>query len=145
MNQPARPPDDARGPSRTWRERLTRPFQLGAVRTEARRFLGDQSVSSERADAVLLAMTELVSNAEKAAGDGGVVTIELEVRTTEIALVVTNQPVREPVDPWKLGPVTMPDPTTPRGRGLPLVAVFATRLRIDSDAVSTRVRADFLR
>lgn len=137
--------DDVEGIADVLRVRLADPIRLARLRADARRFLAGHGVDAVAIDNVVLSLTELVTNGYEATTVNGDVTIELDCSKTEvISLAVTNEPAR-PTLAMALASVDMPGPDALRGRGLPLVAAFATRLSIDAGHDRTRVSADFAR
>ena len=127
------------------RVHLVDPVRLARLRADVRRFLSGHGVDAVAIDNVVLSLTELVTNGYEATTVDGQVAVELDCsRADVITLAVTNRPAR-PTAPLALASVAMPGPDAARGRGLPLVAAFATRLSIDAGGERTQVRVDFAR
>lgn len=98
------------------------------------------------ADDIVLTLSELLSNALASGQPGGTVTAELDcLHPRLVKLTVTNQRSVDPAEGLWPGLTEMPGPEIDHGRGLPLVAVLATRVSIDGPPSSTRVHADFIR
>ena len=115
------------------------------VRAEVREFLGHAGVPPQRAGDVVLALSELVTNGCEAATGAAPVRVTVSVGATVVRIeVVNDRPVGSSDDP-PIATVTMPGTDAARGRGLALVAALAVRLSIESNSVTTAVRADLLR
>lgn len=129
-----------------WSVCIATSDRLKSTRDQARQFLGANAVPLPCADDIVLTLSELLSNALASGQPGGTVTAELDCLNPHLVkLTVTNQSSVEPANGLLTGHTEMPGPEIDHGRGLPLVAVLATRVSIDGLPSSMRVQADFIR
>jgi hypothetical protein len=129
-----------------WTRLVVDTKQMRSVRMGALQFLVANAVSRTCADDVVLTLSELLSNGLASGLPGGTVTAELDCQHQHLVkLTVVNQNALESAREFLPAVTEMPGPEIDHGRGLPLVATLATRVTIDGQPSSTRVRADFLR
>lgn len=113
-----------------------RKLQLSQARTLARGWLRNNRISDIES-ALLLAVTELLSNAREASQPASPIILRLELDDEDVAVEVENMGGEfEPV-------FDLPDPLSPRGRGLGLVSAVADTVDVEHDQGRTRVIARF--
>lgn len=96
----------------------------GAARGHVRRVCGRWSVDEEAREAAEIVVTELVTNAVEHAASRSVVEVERRARSFRLS-------VRD-FDLAPLPAAHLPDPTSPRGRGLAMVAAVASAWGVES-------------
>ncbi len=119
-------------------------FVLGNSVTTARdrleSWLRDRGAPAARVDDVILASSELMTNARW--HGGGPVQVECQVDDERIALAVTNQ--ADPSDVPDPGDWSQPrDPLAPSGRGLGIVKALADRAVVDRSDHRLSIRTEF--
>jgi anti-sigma regulatory factor (Ser/Thr protein kinase) len=100
--------------------------------------------SPEDAGRLLLAASEAVSNAIEhgSPADGGHIEIQVVVRRDGATLVVTDEGTGE--DEPRIDPrSTPPSPTSPRGRGFPIMRSLADEVTVSRVGSGTRVAMRF--
>lgn len=129
-----------------WSQKVTPTAGLRPLRMQARRFLTEHRVAAGRIDDVILTLSELASNALAAAdGPNAVVIAELDlVNPSTLKVAVTNTPSTVRLAAMQVRATDMPQPQVDHGRGLPLVALLASRVTIQNEDDSTTVTAEFL-
>jgi anti-sigma regulatory factor (Ser/Thr protein kinase) len=116
-----------------------------AMRTDVRAFLSRAGVFGQRADDVVLVLTELVTNGIDAAQGAAPVSSVLSVEPAMIIVEVTN-PRRAHASALAIQQrLTMPSEDAERGRGLPLVSMLSARMSTETTPFVTVVRAEILR
>jgi serine/threonine-protein kinase RsbW len=100
--------------------------------------------SPEDAGRLLLAASEAVSNAIEhgSPDDGGHIEIQVVVRRDGATLVITDEGSGD--DEPRIDPhATPPSPTSPRGRGFPIMRSLADELTVSRVGTGTRVTMHF--
>ncbi len=129
MAESLRPHQEEIAIDRAWRSRLRTTADLARTRREVRALLERAGVPERAVVDLLLAMSELLTNALQAADPGSpvtsVITVEAgdvgDVRIRRIAIEVTN--LGDPI-PGRLvvSPLSVAPPSSASGRGLPVAA-----------------------
>lgn len=113
-----------------------RKLQLSQARTLVRGWLRSNRISGIES-ALLLAVTELLSNAREASQPADPIILRLELDDDDVALEVENK--GRDFEPS----FDLPDALAPRGRGLGLVSAVADAVNVEHDRGRTRVVARF--
>lgn len=117
---------------------------MGCVRT-ARRFVAEQldsQVSEHTAQAMQLAVSELVTNAVEH-GLGGRLTVGVQVGASRAQVRVTSESAPEkPIPPTDLWSIHN-DPTQPSGRGLGIVRAVSDGVKLARSGRRVTVTASF--
>ncbi len=110
------------------------PSAPAAARGHVRRVCRRWDVDDDAREAAEIVVTELVTNAVEHAESPSVVEVERRVHAFRLA-------VRD-FDQTELPGATLPDPRSPRGRGLAMVAAVAQAWGVDADADGKTVWAE---
>jgi len=127
---------------RSGREFASATESIGAARDLIRESMASASVGEETVGDVLLAISELVTNAV-VYGNGGPITVEIESSSEAIVCSVASgysgRPLPDPAT-W-----TSPGRAGPNGRGLAIVRAVADAVVVDIDDSTMTVRCTFVR
>lgn len=110
------------------------PPSLHDVRAELDALLAESTIRPDRHEDIVLAVDELVTNALEH-GASGPIRVRYVLAPESISITVSNAVIGTPVaapERWRY-----PESSSPRGRGLPIVASLG-------DAVDVRYREDYV-
>lgn len=116
------------------------PGSVAVARDHVEGILARAGVESSAAFDVVLATSEMVTNAVEASEEGGEIDVDVRVENDEVTIHVGNISGRPlpPVAAWGVG-----DALRRRGRGLGIVAKLASRLELDEDDSRVTITAVF--